>query len=128
MFKEFTIIICIILAVIGGNIFSQNYTKNSVEMVTQKIEELSEILINTDDKELMKEKHQDILDTWESRFKILAYYIEHDELEKVKTELVILGANIEVEEYEKGLEELEKCKYILEHIEEKEEFSLMNVF
>ena len=68
------------------------------------------------------------METWEDRFKVLAYYIEHDELEKVKTELVILGANIEVEEYEKGLEELEKSKYILEHIQEKEEFSLMNVF
>ena len=104
MFKEFTIIICIIFVVIGGNIFSQNYTKNSVKMVTEKIEKLSEDLINSSDKEVIKEEHQDILDTWERRFKVLAYYIEHDELEKVKTELVILGANIEVEEYEKGLE------------------------
>ena len=129
MWKETIIIIIILIIVIGGNLLAQSYTKNSVEMMNEKIDILSEILVDQDNaKKEIKQKYEQIIYICDDRFKILAYYIEHDELEKVKTELVVLGANIEVEEYEKGLEELEKCKYILEHIQEKEEFSLMNVF
>lgn len=128
MKKEYIIIICIIVVVIGGNLFAQKYTEKSVEMMSDKIEEMIPDIIEGNNDDLIKQKYEKISQIWESRFTVLAYYIEHDELEKVKTELVTLQANLEVREYEKGLEELEKCKYILEHIEEKENFALMNVF
>lgn len=129
MLKEIIIIACIIAIVIGGNVFTQMYTKRSVELMNTEIDKLSdELVIDGVSQQVMQENYNKIMQVWEERFKILAYYIEHDELEKVKTELVVLGANMEVGDYEKGLEELEKCKFILEHIEQKEECSLMNVF
>lgn len=129
MLKEIIIIACILVIVIGGNVFTQIYTKRSVELMNVEIDKLSDKLVK-DGVSLqdMEENYNKIIQIWEERFEILAYYIEHDELEKVKTELVVLGANMKVGDYEKGLEELEKCKFILEHIEQKEEYSLMNVF
>lgn len=129
MWKEITIISVILIIVIGGDIFTHNYTKKSVEMMHEQIDDLTTDLINNiDNEELVESKYNNILSLWEDRFKVLAFYLEHDELEKIKTELVALKANLDVGEYEKGVEELEKCKYILEHVQEKEQFSLMNVF
>ena len=128
MWKEITIISVILIIVIGGDIFTHNYTKKSVEMMHEQIDDLTTDLINNiDNEELVESKYNNILSLWEDRFKVLAFYLEHDELEKIKTELVALKANLDVGEYEKGVEELEKCKYILEHVQEKEQFSLMNV-
>lgn len=129
MLKEIIIIACILVIVIGGNVFTQIYTKRSVELMNVEIDKLSDKLVKDGvSPQDMEENYNKIIQIWEERFEILAYYIEHDELEKVKTELVVLGANMKVGDYEKGLEELEKCKFILEHIEQKEECSLMNVF
>ena len=58
----------------------------------------------------------------------MAIYIEHDELEKVKTDMVALEGFIEVEDYETGINELNKSVYVLQHISDKYSFSLVNVF
>jgi hypothetical protein len=65
---------------------------------------------------------------WEERYKILAFYIEHDELEKVEIELTGLSADISVEEYKHCIAELDTTMFILEHIQEKEEFHLRSIF
>ena len=35
---------------------------------------------------------------------------------------------MQTKEYENGIEDLKKAKYILEHIKEREKFNLVNVF
>lgn len=71
---------------------------------------------------------QKVSDNWENRKDKLAYYIEHDEIEKVETHLTMLESNIEVEDYEHALGELDSCRFVLEHIQDKESFKLKNVF
>jgi len=61
----------------------------------------------------------------EERF---SYFLEHDELEKVDTEVKGLSSYIETEENNLALAEIEKSIFILEHIKEKNSFSLENVF
>ena len=58
----------------------------------------------------------------------MAYYIEHDELEKVKTAITSIKSYVEVKEYNQSLESIDKCKYILEHIQESQRLSLDNIF
>ena len=58
----------------------------------------------------------------------MAYYIEHDELEKVRTNLTELKSHTETEEYEEAINDLDKSVFVLEHIEEKSEFNLKNIF
>lgn len=71
---------------------------------------------------------QKVSDNWENRKDTLAYYIEHDEIEKVETHLTILESDIEVEDYDHALGELDTCSFVLEHIQDKESLKLKNIF
>ena len=55
-------------------------------------------------------------------------YIEHDEIEKVETELAGINGYIEIEEYKEAVVEIDKNIYILEHIKNKNLFDLENIF
>lgn len=65
---------------------------------------------------------------WNKEYQTLAYYIEHDELEKVSEALVKAKANISAEEYSSAIENIDSCIFLLQHIEEKDKFSLKNIF
>ena len=58
----------------------------------------------------------------------LAYYIEHDELEKVDTAIINMKSYIETKEYSSAVANLDEGKFILEHIEDKNAFNLVNIF
>ena len=78
--------------------------------------------------DVSKDEFDDVYDTWKKRFNILAYYIEHNELEKVEAELVVLKGKIENENYIETNENLEKTIFLLNHIEDKYAFNLQNIF
>ena len=54
--------------------------------------------------------------------------MEHDELEKVGNSLTALEAHIEVKEYNDAIENLDESIFILQHIQEKERFSIRSIF
>ena len=76
----------------------------------------------------IKEKIDKTVNDWEKRHDKLAYYIEHDELEKVETAFVAMKSYVESEQYEESKSELDKSIFILKHIEDKYDFTLQNVF
>ena len=65
---------------------------------------------------------------WRDMHKKMAYYIEHDELEKVDTAIVKMKSYIENNEITLSIAELEEAKFVLEHIQEKNSFNLQNIF
>ena len=127
MYKEFIIIIVVIALIVGLDIVTNNYTKNSVEIISEDLNILKQYILE-ENKEQSQAKMQDAKEEWEDRYKILAFYIEHDELEKVETELTGLEADLSVEEYKHCISELETTIFILKHIQEKEEFHLRSIF
>lgn len=129
MYKEIIICSIVIIIVVGLNILTQNYTKESIALMTDNLESLKQTMITEEQNEdNINEQIDNILNNWNDRHKILAYYIEHDELEKVETELVLLKGNIEVQEYEQGIPNLSNCIFILEHIKEKTALQIKNIF
>ena len=129
MYKEIIICSIVIIIVVGLNILTENYTKESVALMTGNLEDLKKNMISEDqDEEDLNNQIEDIVNNWNERHKKLAYYIEHDELEKVETELVSLKGNIEVKEYEQGIPNLNNCIFILEHIKEKTALQIKNIF
>ena len=76
----------------------------------------------------MEEKKEKVKEEWETRHDKLAYYIEHDELEKVETNLTSMNSFLETNEYAEAISELDKDIFILKHIKEKYEFNLENIF
>ena len=129
MYKELIICIVVIAIISVANIITQNYTDKSIEFMDNKLEILKEELLKEEvQKEITEEKMQDVMQTWKEKYEKLAYFIEHDELEKVETELTALNAHINVEEYEEGVAELEKSIFLLNHIKEKFKFNIKNIF
>ena len=129
MKKELIICTIIVISIIIGNIITQNYTKETINITTQKLDELKSKITQEDIlTEEVKNEILEIYDEWNKRHDKLAYYIEHDELEKVETDLTSLKSFIEVQEYKEAVSELDKTIYILKHIEEKYAFNLKNIF
>lgn len=127
MNKEVVISLIVIIIVLVLNICTEKYTEESVSLITNNLETLKQTMEEEKSKEI-SEQIDGILEEWDRRYKLLAYYIEHDELEKVKTELVSLKANIEGKEYKQGMPDLNRCIFILDHIKDKSTLQIKNIF
>lgn len=127
MYKEFIIILIVIVLIISLDILSNNYTKKSVEILSVSLDEVKENVLN-EERKIAKEKMQNVESQWKQKYYVLAYYIEHDELEKIETEITGLSSLIDVEEYKQCIEKLYTTKFLLNHIEQKEKFSIQNIF
>lgn len=129
MIKEILICIIIVVLIFVGNFITQNYTNISVDFASQELSKLrNEVLKENVDSKIINQKINEIYSDWNKRHKKLAYYIEHDELEKVETDLSALKGYIEVEEYKEAVAELDRTIYVLQHIKNKTIFSLDNIF
>ena len=82
--------IIIVIAIIVGNIVTQNYTVKSIGILSEELEELKKYVIEAEENgeeevnENIKKKKEEMKKEWENRYDKLAYFIEHDELEKSK--------------------------------------------
>lgn len=131
MQKEIVVCIFIIALIIVGNVVTQNYTVESVESLADQLSDLKSDIFKEEEnieRDSIKDKIKQIEDNWESRHDKLAYYIEHDELEKVETNLTSLRSFIEANENSEAVSELDKSVFVLKHIEDKYAFNLQNIF
>lgn len=131
MKKELIICILIIIFIIIGNVVTQNYTKESVARMNEKLDVLKAASLDAQVGEKNPElasKVDEIENEWNAYQEKLAYYIEHDELEKVESQIYTIKGFSEVEKYDEIIPELEKCTFILEHIQDKTKINIKNIF
>ncbi len=129
MKKELIICVVVISLVVIGNIVTQNYTKKCVEDMEQQLEQFKAVVLQKEkNKEEIKEKIDMVKTKWDDMQEKLAFYIEHDELEKVEAEIALMEGQSESELYDEICPELEKCIFILEHIEDKTALNVKNIF
>lgn len=127
MYKEIIMIFCVIALIVTLDVITNNYTKTSVNLLTEELLSLEQSLKDKNNEEITS-KMSNINNEWEKRYGKLAYYIEHDELEKVGTEITRLSAYINVQEYDEAQNETATTVFILQHIEDKEKFSVRSIF
>ena len=129
MVKEFVICLMILILILVGNGITQGYSRSSIENINEKLanlrEEMNKEEINHE--EIVK-KEEEIDKEWEEMFSRLAYYIEHEELEKVSRNLENTKTYIKSKEYDNATKEINEGIYILNHIEDKYSFNLQNIF
>ncbi len=129
MVKEFFICVIILILIFVGNGITQGYSRNSIEDINQKLADLREEMNKEETNENSIKKHEEAIDKqWEEMFSRLAYYIEHEELEKVSRNLENTKTYIELKEYNNATKEINEGIYILNHIEDKYSFNLQNIF
>ena len=127
MYKEIIISIGIVVLVILGDVITQNYTKKTVQELTFKLEELKQNLKNNNSNYIItniEELNQNI----ERVHSKLAYYLEHDELEKAETYFTSCKSYVDSKKYDLAMQEAEKTIYVLNHITDKYSFNLENIF
>lgn len=129
MWKEITICIAIIVIVIVGNYITQKYTDEAVQEINSRLDDLKEeMLRNEPDEVNIKNSVNEIEKSWDLKCNKLAFYLEHDELEKVEAHITSLKSFIETKEYPEAICELDNSIFVLKHIEEKYAYSLENLF
>lgn len=126
MKQAISILILLAIIIILDTITLFN-TDNSIKILSEDIESLKSS-IEEEIKNEIDSNMEKLENDWKKCKESLSFYIEHDELEKVETEIVAFKSNIEVEEYETASEQISKAKFILEHIAEKNKLRLKNIF
>ena len=129
MYKELIICIVIIMMIFGLNYVTQSNTDFTVQTMKTKLEEVKQELLQPDpDYPKALQMAQKAYDTWEDLDDRLAFYVEHNELEKVKTAVTSMVSFIQTEDDSQSVESIDRCIYILEHIDEREKVSWDNIF
>ena len=114
MQKEIIIVIIIVILIITAHVVTQNYTKKSIALINEEISNVQEIGKQLEESEQTNQekenellgKMKDVRDGWQQINKNMSFYIEHDELEKVNTSLILAEKYLEMEEYKEGVPEL----------------------
>ena len=127
MIKEILICIIIVTGIIGLELFTQNFTEKTVKEITASFSKIGNEIVKQNIEQINIEL-ENISDKWEEKQKKLAYYIEHDELEKVHTAIVTMKSYIKTNDFSSAMAELEEGKFVIEHIQEKNSFNLQNIF
>lgn len=132
MVKEFIICVVILILIFVGNGVTQGYSRESIEDMNGKLTELEKIINKENKEEINQEevtkREEEIGKEWDEMFSKLAYYIEHEELEKVAKNLENMKTYLELKEYDNAIKEIREGIYILQHIEDKYSFNLQNIF
>ena len=129
MKKELVICIFIIAVIIILNIVTQSYTKECVSQMNERLDILKEASLEEDiEEENITTEINNIENKWNLLQEKLAFYIEHDELEKVETQIFAMKGFEEIKKYDEIVPELDKCIFILEHIQDKTVLNIKNVF
>lgn len=129
MKKEAIITIAIIMIIFFVEYITKNYTEKVFSKVENELNLLKEeILDDKNNKEYLIKRTESIKEDWENDNELLSYYLEHDELEKVNTQIVLIKGYLESDSPQDSIPDLEECIFILKHIQEKEAFNLKNIF
>lgn len=129
MKKEIVISIIIVFLVVISDFFTSNITDNRINDMNYSLNKMKENIINNEsiDNKLILEA-ENIKRKWEDDNNILSYYIEHEELEKVGTEISSLYNYVESNDINQALDSITRLEFILDHISKKYDFELNNFF
>ncbi len=128
MFKEMFICILILSMIFVGDYITQSYTSKSVNEISKELIEIkNEIQIENIENKRVVDKIGKMNKDLEKKHDRLSYYMEHNEIEKLETELTSLKSYVEVEQYDEAINEIDRALFLLNHIKDKYEFNMKTV-
>lgn len=128
--KEYIVLIIIFILLITFDVLSRNYTEKSIQFLNSEVDEIIKISLyeeNFDNNKILK-KIEEFEKDWKKRQEVMSFYAEHNELEKVNVAISLMKSKIEVNKIEDAYENMVEIKYRIEHIKEKQELKLNNIF
>ena len=129
MYKELIISAVIVISIFVLDYITQKYTDDAINDAIQDLTTIKQALQedNVNEEKVVRDAGENY-EKWLNYHKTLAFYIEHNELEKVETNYVSGNSFIENAKYEDALSELEKTIFVLQHINDKYSVNLENIF
>ena len=127
MYKEVIFSIIIITLLVIGDVLCQNYVKNNINSLIEDMQKLKENLEQENTEEAIKSE-ENTKQKWENIYHKLAYYIEHNELEKVDENFIECMSFTTSQNYDFAISKLDKTVLALEHIADKYQINLENIF
>ena len=132
MKKEIILCISIIIIIVIADVITTKITDEKIVNISNKLEVLESKLDGEGkDKSSQKEIEdyaRDIRNTWKDDEKVLAYYIEHQELEKVGIEMDSLCSYAKCNDDKEELDSIARLKSLLSYISDKHDLKLNNFF
>lgn len=129
MHKELIISIVIIISIFALNYITQGYTDKTVNEVKEHLNSIKEELTKEEpDFEKAIIKADKAFEKWEELDDKMALYIEHNEIEEVTTAITSTKSFTKMEDEGQAVDSIDRCIYLLEYIDEREKFTLDNIF
>lgn len=123
MKKIITICILIVLIIVISDMFIKKSIYNRFDYM---IDTFKSIDIDNNNEE--KKRAVDMIESsLKENYLLMAFYIDHVELEKIKTQIVIIRAGIDEEDNSFLHEEIERTIFIIDHLKKKIDFKLENI-
>lgn len=120
--KETIGIILIIVFVISIEIITQKITDNSIKIMNQEIKNVEK----EDDKVVVAVSK--LSEAWKKEEAKLSCYMEHDELEEISKLINSLEFSSENDDKEKIDKDIHEIKFKMEHIKNKQNIKIQNIF
>ncbi len=119
------IVLCIVIVV--SIIISDYIIKNNICSNFNYIISILERIDNENDNNIREDKVSEIEAIVRDRYLLMAFYIDHGELEKIRSQIVTIKAGIDESDESFLHEEIKKTIFIINHLKEKIDFKLENI-
>ena len=126
-FKEYMMITIIIVFVILIEIITSIITTRIVENLHYYIDLVEDGVDNNN----VGDRMEELSSEWQKSEIKLAFFMEHNELEKINADIINLRSNVKNRNnnnYEDIKEIIDEIKYRLEYVKNKQKLSLKNIF
>lgn len=123
--KQIASFILVILIIIFMDIIFEQHFKLKKEEFELAVSDLQELVLSKQD---AKKKAEELSENWNEFESKAAYYVEHNELEKVSLKVRLIKKTIDIDETDLTVEYLEEIKFLLAHIYDKDKLRLKNIF
>lgn len=125
--REFIIIVMILIIVFTIDHITGKNLSDSVAWMRDGMISI-ENKLKENNEEGAQNEFFELKEKWDEECEKLSLYVEHNELEKVGNDIVIIESNFRQNESDELFENIADLKYMLSHIEEKNQLKLKNIF
>jgi len=129
--KDIVIIIVLIAIILGGDFHVKNHLEKSTGELLNELENLKEKIIlakESEDRQELKETFKKTEKKWREISNIWSIVIVHQEIDNIEQTLVRAKSNIYDGKLEDAISEVETASFFANHINEREQLKLKNIF
>lgn len=125
--KQWIILIIALILLIGGGIYETKYLESSSRYLLSDVY-YSKQAIENNNLKLAKSHYNSLNDTWNNLKESWAIFIDHDEIGNLEEEMLKYNSYLEKENEEEVYVTILEIERLINHVIEKQEIHIGNIF